>query len=525
MKRIITVFTVLSVCLLFACDSINNSLELAPIDSFASGNFFNNADQVNGNMLGLHSDLRGMYQGLYMLGESRGGTYIAVPSIMGTSQDQMNPQKSNTFTKESTGISNWYGYYSPILKVNYFIERVENGCSFLSDAQRGRYLGQAYGIRAYYYFMLYRTYGGVPVIDRAKVILDGATSALDLYTPRSTPKQTLDFIKSDILKSDQYFGSDFSTASNAMWSKSATLMLKSEIFLWSGKVADGDQTPAGTDIQTAKDALSQLIGKYSLQPKFEDVFAYNNKENNETIFAFRFIEGEASDGNVGRYLYQSAWQNRFYSKEGILMGDTLDLRASGGNAQEYRYELFESFQPNDTRRDFTFLDFYAHDAEHNIIGKGLILKKNMGILNANGARVWATDIPLYRFADVLLMMAEVENKLGNDPSSYINQVRARAYGASYNADEHGHVNGDFEANELAILFERDKEFVYEGKRWFDIRRMQDATGRALVFSGAASYYGNGTPVLDYNTKAYMVLWPIDVTTLNNDPTLEQTLGY
>jgi heat shock protein HslJ len=64
-------------------------------------------------------------------------------------------------------------------------------------------------------------------------------------------------------------------------------------------------------------------------------------------------------------------------------------------------------------------------------------------------------------------MAEIENKAGNDPSSYINEIRQRAYGDNYNPAVHEHTNQGFAANELAILYERDMEFVWEGKRWFD----------------------------------------------------------
>ena len=371
--------------------------------------------------------------------------------------------------------------------------------------------------------MLYRTYGGVPVIERAKV-LDGVTHASDLYTPRSTPKQTLDFIKSDIAKSDQYFASDFTVKSNGLWSKAATLMLKAEVLLWSGKVADGDQTPENSDLQTAKDALNQLTGKFSLLEKFGDIFANDNKENNETIFAFRFMYPEAVCNRVLQHIYPTAFINRYYSKEGKLLGDTLDLRGIGSQTADYKFEFFESYLPGDTRKEETFLDYYVHDDNGNVVDKGLVLRKFLGIINPTGSRSLVTDIPLFRYADALLMMAEVENKLGNDPSPYINQVRQRAYGSDYDPVIHAYSNSDFATNELAILHERDKEFVFEGKRWFDIRRMQDATGRPLVFSDAV-IYGDGLPVLDFATEAHKVLWPVDVNTMSDDPTVEQTPGY
>lgn len=519
MKRIIIIISLLSIFLFHSCDS----LDLAPIDYFASGNFWNNTAQVNGNMLSLHNDIRSTYQRVFFFGEARGGTQVLSTTTLGTTSSN-SAIKGNTLTKDNTGVSNWYNYYPYIMKVNHFIEEVENGCIFLSPADRGYFLGQAYGIRAYFYFMLYRAYGGVPIVETVKV-LDGVTNAADLYTPRSTPKQTFDFIKSDIVKSDEYFASDFSIKSTGLWSKAATLMLKAEIYLWSAKVSDGDQSPATSDLQTAKDALTQLLGKFSLLEKFVDIFDYAKKENNETIFAIRFREGEATMA-MDDYVYQQGiFVNQVYSKEGELMGDTLELKNVRGNFfTEWKFELFESYSPEDSRRDATFLDFYLHDANGNITDRGLVLRKMMGIINSVGNRLFVTDLPIFRYADALLMMAEVENKLGNDPSSYINQIRQRAYGSNYNPATHAYSNSDFATNELAILHERDKEFVFEGKRWFDIRRMQDASGRPLVFSGVASY-GTADPILDYVTEAYKVLWPVDVNTMVNDPTVEQTPGY
>ena len=522
MKRIIIFISFISIFLLPSCDI----LDLSPIDYFASGNFFNNTAQVNGNMLSLHNDMRNMHFSIIRLGEIRGGTFVTVTSSLSGNITDSSPFKDNSFTKDLTGITNWNGYYSPIMKVNHFIEQVENGCTFLSSTDRGYFLGQAYGIRAYYYFMLYRTYGGVPIIERVEV-LNGVTSASDLYNPRSTAKQTLDFIKSDILKSDQYFASDFTVKSNALWSKGATLMLKSEIYLWSAKVTDGDQSPASSDLQTAKDALTQLTGRYSLLEKFSDLYEYTNKENNETIFAIRFIDGEATSYDMEFFYFaNSQFDNIYYGRNGKLMGDTLDLRNAhpGTHLHEYKYELFERYEPDDSRKDATFLEVLGHDDDHNIIKKFVIIRKAVGIINNNGNRVFVSDILVFRYAETLLMLAEVENKLGNDPSPYINQVRQRAYGADYNPEIHSYSNSDFATNELAILYERDIEFVCEGKRWFDIRRMQDASGRPLVFSSAASY-GTTAPVLDYATEAHKVLWPVDVNVMVNDPTIEQTPGY
>ena len=126
------------------------------------------------------------------------------------------------------------------------------------------------------------------------------------------------------------------------------------------------------------------------------------------------------------------------------------------------------------------------------------------------------------------MMAECENGLGNPCALWINQVRERAYGENYSA-EVAYTDGDYATNELAILKERDKEFVAEGKRWFDVLRMHDANKQPLVFSAAAAYpkvFGaEATPILDKAKEGHKLLWPINVAVLTADPELKQTWGY
>jgi len=346
-----------------------------------------------------------------------------------------------------------------------------------------------------------------------------------LYLERSSPKVTLDFIKADVNKSEQLFGSDLTmNDTKSTWSKYATLMLKAEVYLWSAKVTTGDQAPAPGDLSVAETALNAVKGKFSLVPNFANAFAYNQKGNSEIIFALRFLDNEATN-LAGNLAYSdNVFIGVKYSKTLRIMGDTLNLKQNGILRNEYIFPLFESFNDMDTRKTSTFLDFYDKSTTGTAINGGLVLRKFLGFINANGVRVYADDIPVYRYADVLLMLAEVENKKGGNPAPYINEIRQRAFGSNYNASTMGYTNGSFAANELAILQERDKEFVFEMKRWFDLVRMQDAAGKSLVFSSTVPY-GYRIPLLNSATEAHKVLWPVDVNTLNDDPKLLQTPGY
>ena len=523
MKKIKYFAYVLVIVLMFgSCQS----LDLAPEDYYGSNNFWNNESQVKGFITGAHAQLRSAHTTLWLLGEGRGGLQKSGTSSVATSLDYSSPIKDQDFTKDKTGLTAWAGFYGRILNLNFAIKKLETECTFLTDANRQFYLGQLYGLRAFNYFWLYRTYGGVPINNETKII-DGVTTAEPLYLARSSAKATFDFIKEDINKSVSSFGTNVTMPNGpSNWTKYASLMLKAEIYLWSAKVTTADQVPAGTDLATAEAALNEVKDKFTLQAKFADVFAYTKKNNSEIIFVFRFLDTEASNFAGNFVPSDPGFVGSKYSKELRLMTDTLNLKNTGLLRSEYIFPLFDSFNNLDSRKTATFLDYYNRSSTlpYMPVSGGLMLRKFIGTINSTGNRVYVDDVPVYRYADVLLMLAEVENKKGGDPSSYINQIRQRAFGTNYNATLHGYVKGTYAANEMAILQERDKEFVWEMKRWFDVLRLHDADGKPLVFSSNLPY-GYKIPILNYATEAYKVLWPVDVNTLNADPKLVQTAGY
>ena len=145
MKKI---FYIASLCLMTAMTPSCDALDLAPIDYYGAGNYWDNASQVESYMLGLHSQFRSQYERIYNLGEARGGTLRIGTSSIGTSLNLADICGQN-ISADTPGYSNFAGFYTQIMQVNHFITEVENGCEFLSEQTRGYYLGQAYGLRAY----------------------------------------------------------------------------------------------------------------------------------------------------------------------------------------------------------------------------------------------------------------------------------------------------------------------------------------------------------------------------------------
>jgi hypothetical protein len=97
-----------------------------------------------------------------------------------------------------------------IRNCNDAIEGIEGGT--LTDDQKKVLLGQAYFFRAWTYYRLVKVYGGVPIVDHIQNPVVGSTGGLDLAIPRSTTKESLDFLCSDLEKAASYLPSKWGDA-------------------------------------------------------------------------------------------------------------------------------------------------------------------------------------------------------------------------------------------------------------------------------------------------------------------------
>ena len=497
--------------------SCRKTLELAPEDYYGDGNFWKNEAQVTNFMVGLHKQFRDNQFMFNRLGELRGGGFSNVDR-QNTSLNELTII-NQAIEETSAGVGSWAGFYNPILQLNLFIQKVE-AADFLAADKKDYLLGQAYAMRAYYYFHLLRTYGGVPLQLEAEV-LNGNTDAVSLRKARASEAEVLAAIKADVNKSVALFGTAGAPADKSQWNAQAALMLKGEVYLWSAKVFS-----ATTDLAEAKSALNAITGP-TLQSNFSDVFSYGKKNNNEIILSIRFRVGEAEMSNYSTFLYSTFNFDNLHYKDSSGSGSTLvdPLNIAATNAMQiiqrygYTFELFQSYDVADKRRNATFYDYYKVDktvTPAKVTVRNTALVKFLGTIDAN-KRYFADDWPVYREADRLLMLAEITNAEGGDPTQYIKPVRDRAFA---NADPTPFVNGSIDANELAIFAERSKEFVHEGKRWYDIRRMKYGSD-PLVFISANHPYG----VLDKATLGYKIFWPVESGIWTNDPLVDQTPGY
>lgn len=502
-----------------AAVSCRKTLDLAPEDYYGDGNFWKNEAQVTNFMVGLHKQFRDNQFMFVRLGEMRGGAFSNIDR-QNTSLNELTIV-NQAIEETSAGVGSWAGMYGPILQLNLFIQKVES-IDFLAADKKNYLLGQAYAMRAYYYFHLLRTYGGVPIRLEPEV-LNGNTDPVALRKARAPEAEVLAVVKGDVNKAVDLFGTASIPADKSQWNPLAALMLKGEVYLWSAKVYNNS-----ADLGEAKSALNAISGP-ALQPNFADVFSYGKKNNPEIILAIRFRVGEEEMTNYATFLYSTFNFDNLHYKDSSGSGSTLvdPLMIAATNSRQiiqrygYTFELFQSYDVADKRRDATFYDYYKVDKSVTpavVTVRNTALVKFLGTIDAN-KRYFSDDWVVYREADRLLMLAEIANAEGGDPTMYIQQIRDRAFGGP-GLDPTPFVNGTKDENELAIFEERSKEFVYEGKRWYDLRRMKYGN-EPLVFISPNHPYG----VLDKATQAHKILWPIEPAIWTNDPLVDQTPGY
>ncbi|GGK66714.1 SusD family outer membrane lipoprotein NanU [Rufibacter glacialis] len=496
---IISVVTLTSAC--------SDELDLAPVSSLSDASYWKSPDQFDAFVTGVHSSFRSHNSNFQRLGEMRSdifGTETPLgPTFTGEATQGLERMWLQTLDNNDPGVSNFGGFYFNINQLNLLINKLTTS-DIVTAANKEYYLGIAHGMRAYYYFHLLRSWGKVVIQTEPVFSIDVS----NLAKPASSEEEVMKLIKADIESSASSFGTNYTFRNNkGFWSKAATLMLKAEVYLWTSYRGGG-----GGDATIAKTALTDIqtnIPSLALQPNFANVFA--TKGNNEIIFAIRYLLNEATMGFVpGSFTPQTSLIINFYDSLQNRKFDVGTDNWGGLLRAPIKVSTFRAFDNNDSRKWATIQPAYSKVGANYVIA-GAFVKKYQGEQNA-GSRQYTNDFPIYRHADLLLMLAEAKVILGEDPAPEINRVRQRAFGANFLPLVHGYPNQAIDTNpKEAILRERFLEFVFEGKRWYDLRRMGDN----FVYK-----YTTLTP-----GQSYKLLWPIDRTTLTNNRALEQNPGY
>ena len=181
---------------LFSC---TDTLELEPLDKVSGEVLFETEDGIKTVVADMYARIpvenfwyrpRGNFAGFNNKNAESAGAML--------STDQLTDDACLSHGSEwSTTAKYWP--YDDIRYANIFLETVEASKDNLSEQTYNRLMSEGHFFRAYIYFGMAKRYGGVPLIDKSlDDVYQPGSDNKDLYIPRSTEKETFDFILADL---------------------------------------------------------------------------------------------------------------------------------------------------------------------------------------------------------------------------------------------------------------------------------------------------------------------------------------
>jgi hypothetical protein len=202
-------------------------------------------------------------------------------------------------------------------------------------------------------------------------------------------------------------------------------------------------------------------------------------------------------------------------------GETINsLKTSSGVGNNVTHDLVNDYEANDPRGAFSIK--FANDATVKDWFVTKFRDVSAGISGYGG-----NDWPLMRYADVILMLAEVNMNLGNDAAAiqYLDMVRARAGMPTYAASSADpNYSSKYPTLKLAILHERRVELAFEHHRLFDLLRTFTTDELVAYFHGKKQADFGSALLSNFTTKDRYFPIPFNETKL--DPVkMYQNPGY
>ena len=468
MKTRILLF-VFSIVLFSACEDM---LVEEPLGLLAPGQFFNVADEAISATNGCYASVYEQFN-MNISEFSNHGTDLMGPTRL------LSRLNYHNYTMSVADVGRFHGYwldcYNSIGKVNLTINRIQQ--SDIREEVKKQTLGEAYFLRAFYYYYLSICFGDVPMwLDE-----------LDVETVSELSNTPIDQIRTQMLAdltiAETDLASEYDAKDNGRASKWAAKALMVKIYL--------DQQ----EWQLARDKAADIINNspHVLLDNYADVFSIDY--NAETIWEIDYV----------RDIKGSGWTSR-YCPRGKDEPGGLGVSMTGFGLFCLYPSFANSYDPLDERRATCVLDSIG-----GVALNWIYMPKYAQLDEPRGNS--GDNFIVYRLADFMLIQAEAENEL-NGPANaytYLNQVRARAGLPALS----GLSQSEFRD---AIMQERAWELCGENWRRWDLIRwgklVEAVQGTALDNASGAA-----------NIQPHHVRFPIPYDEILKNPNLTQTPGY
>ncbi|NLR77945.1 RagB/SusD family nutrient uptake outer membrane protein [Chitinophaga eiseniae] len=467
--------------------------------NYTEDTYFTKPEHARSSINAIYASLRDP-----MSGDFNGAAWTMTEFATGQAATDLGQAVNSYYIKDlhntadnAYGENYWRNYYKGITNANLSIAKIP-GIN-MDQAEAKRLLGEAYFLRAWYYFNLVQMFGNIPLI----------TQPVDLKSDQLRPKQAT---PEEVYK---LIVDDLTTAENAglPWtdvsgkvSLGAVKSLLSKVYL----------TMAGYPLQkgiayfdlAAKKAGEVLASKqFKLFDTYNDLHNPAKKNIEENIFMIQYKT----------QVIPGSWQSLIipYNKNiSAYSAETGGIYATA--------DFVKSYDPADLRAkegQFFFTEFTNQDNRNQKVDLGgYFLYKLFDVTaqttTANSDLNWS----LIRYADILLVYAEAANEVsGPGAATYdaVNQVRKRAK----LPDLAGLTQVQLRE---AIWHERWYELCFENVTWFDMVRLRKAFN--VSTKGFDNYVGHKFSYGPVLTEREL-LFPIPSRELRNNPNLVPTKGY
>ncbi|MDC6365867.1 MULTISPECIES: RagB/SusD family nutrient uptake outer membrane protein [Flavobacteriaceae] len=428
----------------------------------------------------------------------------------------------------------WDRAYGAITNANKAILQLEQ----LPDAEGvENYIAEMRALRAICYYLLYDNYRNIPVVTTFDVP--------DGFIPeQSSSQETYDFIIAELNEVMPLLSSEKGNV-GATYGRVTTWAAKMTL----AKMYLNSEVYVGTERWTeALEQVNDIIdnGGFELTEDFSNVFAIENENLSETIYAIPFDNVNAG----GSYLAYKTLLN--------ISSQTFDLSGSPWGGSAAIPQFIDTYDEDDQRLTDTWLGGPQYtssgapllvdpsDPDSQLVYKNYFknvdeAENNDGYrfvryeIGAGNIGTTSNDVPFYRLTDALMIKAECLLRTGraDEAATIVTQIRQRAFkdtnpskavvtGAElmqgsnyqYGIQEDGvitNLEGGDDIEYGRFLDELAWEFVGEHHRRQDLIRFGVYTTKSWL-----SHTPNGD---------YRAVFPIPQSQLDKNPNLAQNPGY
>lgn len=411
--------------------------------------------------------------------------------------------------------------WQSLRNVNFFLENYQKAA--VSQEIKDKYAGLARFFRAWFYFKKVQQFGDVPWYSSSLHV-----NSPELYKGRDPRALVTDSIRADLDFAIAHLGAEKNISRINKWS---ALALKSRVCLFEGtfrKYHDELNLASTADalLQEAQEAAAQIMqsGLYKLystgQPTqdYQNLFTAESANTDEVILAEVYDasfnkthtgNGAYTSPTLGNPGFTKSFVNSYLMQDGSSFTNRpdADKLLFGEEVKNRDPRLAQTLRTPGYKRTGT-TTVLNPDFTNALTGYQCI--KYVTGTNQDGYNSNTNDLPVFRYAEVLLNYAEAKAELGSftqsDADLSINALRARVGMAPMQAgalvtDAYQRSLYTHSVSNLIVEVRRERriELAMEGFRYHDIMRWKEGHLLAETFQGMY-FPGKGTFDLDGNGK-------------------------